>query len=309
MNTKSRDYVAIDVSKALLDVLGPQTQETLTYNAAGLGRLGRLLAGLDHPWVVCEATGGYERALLEFLHQRAIPVSRVQPARIRAFARSEGVRAKSDPIDCRMIRRFALEKNPAPTPAPAPQQKRLCALMDRRAQISEMLAREKNRLQNSDPCIHASIRTVIGALDQQIREVDCQADELLRADPALQALAARMQTVKGVSTVTARTLLAYMPELGQVSRNQLTALAGLAPYDRDSATHRGRRRIEGGREKVRRVLYMAALSAARFNDVIKDYVQRLVARGKPKKVALVAAMRKLLLHLHAIVRNHKKMLA
>ena len=303
MDSNKRNYIAVDVSKSVLEVLAPQKKATLQYNRSGLNQLHRLLKQIPDAYVVCESTAGYERDLLESLHRKNIPVSRVEPSRIRAFARSEGVRAKSDPLDCQMIMRYAQQKAPRQTLPVDPQQSRLSALMDRREHLTEMLAREKTRLQNSPQCIHSSIRALIRVLDKQIEKIDQQMHCIIENDNRMKPKVEYMQKVKGVGLVTARSMLAYMPELGTIPRNQLVALAGLAPYTRDSATIKAKRSIEGGRKKVRRVLYMATLSAARFNPVIKDYVDRLLARGKPKKVALVAAMRKLLLHLHSIVRN------
>ena len=308
MDSNIRNYIAVDVSKSVLEVLTTQKRTTLKYTRGGLSQLHRLVAKVPQGCVVCESTAGYERDLLASLHQQNIPVCRVQPYRIRSFARSEGVRAKSDRIDCEMIMRYAKEKSPRQTMPAPPQQSHLCALMDRRGHLSEMLAREKNRLQNSDRHIHRSIRSVIRVLEKQVEQIDQQISALIDEDPLMRLRSSSMQAVKGVGVITAYSILAYLPEIGELPRNQIVALAGLAPYERDSATIKGRRRIEGGRKKVRNALYMAVLSAARYNPVIKDYVDRLLARGKPKKVALVAAMRKLLLHLHSINRNLNKAL-
>lgn len=303
MDSNTINYIAVDVSKSVLEVLTPQKRKTLKYTRSGLSQLHRLVDEVPQGCVVCESTAGYERDLLASLHQQNIPVCRVQPYRIRSFARSEGVRAKSDRIDCEMIMRYAKEKSPRLTMPQPSQQTHLCALMDRRGHLSEMLAREKNRLQNSDRHIHRSIRTVMRVLEKQIQQVDQQISTLIEEDPQMRLRSTSMQAVKGVGSVTAYSILAYLPEIGKLPRNQIVALAGLAPYERDSATIKGKRRIEGGRKKVRNALYMAVLSAARYNPIIKEYVDRLLERGKPKKVALVAAMRKLLLHLHAINRN------
>jgi len=261
--------------------------------------------------VVCEASGGYEQPLLRFLHQQGVPVSLLNPARVRAFARSEGQRAKTDPLDAAMLLRFAHEKRPLPTPPPALQQAVLAAWLDRRAQLSEQLAREKNRLQKSPVLLHPGIRAMIAFVEDQLAEVDRQLHRVVQADATLRDRAAVLQSVTGIGAVTTWSLLAYLSEIAAADwhRNQLVALAGLAPWNRDSGQWKGKRSISGGRGKVRRCLYMAAQSAAQHNPVIREYVQRLIARGKPYKCAIVAAMRKLLIHLQSLLKHHQNALA
>jgi transposase len=258
--------------------------------------------------VVCEATGGYERKLLDFLFKRQIPVSLINPVRLRAFARSEGVRAKTDPIDTRMIMRFAHEKNPPPTLPLTPVRQQLVALLDRRSHLTEQLAREKNRIHRDNGWIKAYIERAIVFVQNELKRIDEEIESLIESDAKLQEQSKRMQSVKGVGKITAWTLLAYLPELEHLGRNQVVALAGLAPFNRDSGKFKGRRRIQAGRAKVRRCLYMAAQTAAQHNDVIKAYVEGLVARGKHYKMAMVAAMRKLLIHLQSIIREDQKCL-
>jgi transposase len=258
---------------------------------------------MHNPFVICEATGGYERALMTRLNQEHLPVCRVNPARVRAFARSEGVRAKTDPIDAHVLLRFAQEKELRPTKPVDPAQDRLAALLDRRSHLSEQIAREKNRLQNSCQQIHSSIKRVLRFLEKEEDRIEQHIRELLNQDVHLQAQAKALQRIQGVGEVTAWTILAYLGEITTLKRNEVVALAGVAPFNKDSGKMKGRRRIIGGRAKVRACLYMAATTAASHNPVIKPYVKRLRDQGKPYKCAIVAAMRKMLLHMRSELIN------
>lgn len=295
--------VGIDVAKEELEVrLGGQHQR-VPKNPKGFAALRRELHLSPPAWVFCEATGGYERGLLAMLHQHRITVSLLNPARVRAFARSEGVKAKNDPIDTRMIERFALEKNLSPTPPP--KHPLLIALMDRRRHLKDELTREKTRLQNSAPSLHASMRRMIAVLQREIAKIETAIRlEVKKHEPSQQA-ADLMQTVVGVGEVTAWAILAYLPEITQLHRNQLVCLAGLAPFNQDSGKSHGPRKICGGRHKVRDVLYMAATCAATHNPVIKPYVDRLRARGKPYNSACTAAMRKLVIHIQSLLKKQQ----
>src|SRR2546428_11009640 len=197
------------------------------------------------------------------------------------------------------------------SPPPAPQQAALAAWLDRRAQLSEQLAREKNRLQKSPVLLHPGIRAMIAFIEDQLADVDRQLHSVVQTDATLRDRAAVLQSVTGIGAVTTWSLLAYLSEIAATDwhRNQLVALAGLAPWNRDSGKWKGKRSISGGRAKVRRCLDMAAPSAAQHNPVIREYVQRLIARGKPYKCAIVAAMRKLLLHLQSLLKHHHNALA
>jgi transposase len=296
-------YVAIDVAKATLQVQDKQRAFTITHDPVGHRTLRRHLRTCHNPLVVLEASGGYERPLLEFLHRAGIPTALLNPGRVRDYARSEGVRAKTDPIDARMILAFAQSKAIQPAAAPSPARLKLAALLDRRSHLVEELAREKNRLQNSEALLHRSIKRMSRLLEKEILLLEQAIAKLVDSDPGLQARATLLQSVKGVGHVTAWTLLAHLSEIERLNRNRLVALAGLAPFNRDSGKLRGTRSILGGRAKVRKCLYMAAHSAASSNPVIAPYVQRLRQRGKPYKCALVAAMRKLLLHLQSLLKN------
>lgn len=302
MKTKTDQIVAVDVAKEQLEVLLPPGRRLRVSNdARGLRALLRQLKALERPWVFCEASGGYERALLQRLHREHITVTLLNPARVRAFARSEGVKAKNDPIDTRMIARFAREKDLAPTPPPP--HPHLTALMDRRRHLAEQLKREKTRLRNCPACIQASIRRMIALLQRELQKLEKTIREQLKEKPRYRQAAALMRTIQGVGEVTSWSILAYLPEITQLSRNRVAALAGLAPYDQDSGSSHGPRQICGGRHKVRAALYMAALVAAKHNPHIRAYVTAALRRGKNAKWTVVAAMRKILMHIHATLQK------
>jgi transposase len=302
-HTDPIDYVAIDVSKATLQVQDDRCAFALSNDSKGHRKLLDHLKTRANPLAVFEATGGYERDLLRSLHQAGMPLAMVNPARVRHFARSEGVRAKTDPIDGKMILAFARSKALQPMEAPSEGLLKLAALLDRRGHLVEQLAREKNRLQNSEAFIHRSIKKMIRILEKEIAAMESTIDKLVGSDPGLQSRAGIIESVKGVGKITAWTLLAYLSEIEGLNRNRLVALAGLAPFNRDSGKFSGRRSIIGGRAKVRKCLYMAAHTAATCNPVIAAYVQRLRERGKPYKCAIVAAMRKLLTHIQSLLKN------
>lgn len=297
------DYVAIDIAKATLQIQDARRALAVPNTAKGYRKLLTHLRSLTHPLVVFEASGGYERDLLAALHQAGIPLAMVNPARVRDFARSEGVHAKTDPIDGKMIRAFALSKALRPMPAVPKVILELSALLDRRDHLVEQLAREKNRIQNSESFILRSIKRMIRILETEISAIEKSISELINADPILHARFDIITSVKGVGKVTAWTLLGHLSEIGSLSRNKLVALAGLAPFNRDSGPYSGKRSIFGGRAKVRKCLYMAARCAASHNPVISPYVNGLCQRGKPYKCAIVAAMRKLLLYIQSLIKT------
>ncbi len=304
-NTNPIHYVAIDVSKATLQVKDDRGAFAVSNDSKGYRKLLDHLKGCPNPLVVFEASGGYERDLLRSLHQAAMPLAMVNPARVRDFARSEGVRAKTDPIDSKIILAFAKSKTLKPMEAPSEALLKLAALLDRRGHLVEQLAREKNRLQNSETFIHRSIKRMIRILEKEITALEAAINKLVGSDPGLQSRAGIIESVKGVGKITAWTLLAYLSEIETLDRNRLVALAGIAPFNRDSGKFSGRRSIIGGRAKVRKCLYMAAHTAATCNPVIAAYVQGLRDRGKPYKCAIVAAMRKLLIHIQSLMKKHQ----
>lgn len=303
--TKSYDTIAIDIAKKTLDVRTTSSRFELPNCSKGYEELLKKTSQLSTPLVVCEATGGYERSLEQFLHAKDRPVAIVNPSRIRAFAQSEGMKAKSDPIDSLMILRYAREKDIAPKPKPNPKLQELAALMDRRSHLSEQLAREKNRIQNTLKYIETSIKRMIRLLEKEIDRIEERIRKLVKADQRISEQSRIMRSVVGVGEITSWSILAYLPEIGSIKRNEIVALCGIAPFDRDSGKLKGKRRIVGGRAKIRRVLFLAARTAANHNKVIKPYVDRLREKGKPYKCAIVAAMRKLLIHLHILMKNYQ----
>jgi transposase len=254
--------------------------------------------------VVCEATGPYHKALVAALHDAGLAVSVVNPRLPRDFARARGQLAKTDRIDALVLADYARTMQPAPTPKPDAQMTLLDDLVTRRAQLAEDRAREKTRLQQTTNAeALASLKLHLRHLDGQIEKLLARIAEVVESSPALRAKVARLVAVRGVGTLTASALLAALPELGTLSRNEVTALAGLAPFNRDSGAYRGTRSIRGGRSAVRLALYMAAFSASRHNPILKAVYQRLRAAGKAHKLALTAVMRKLLIHLNSLLKN------
>lgn len=305
MNPQTSQIIAIDIAKDSLQVYTAEKQYKQANTPEGLKTLCSNLKSLNNPWVICEATGGYERGLMQALFAKKIPVHLANPARVRAFAGSEGIRAKTDPIDAKVLWLFAREKGPRLRPSNPPPAYilKLSAVLDRRSQLTGELAREKNRLQMAHKAIASSIRKMIKFLERQISQLDQRITRLIENSPKLRKHYRTMLSVCGVGPVTAWTLLAYMPELNTLSRNQAVALAGLAPFAKESGKMHLPRCIQAGRAKVRKILYMAAQTAAQHNPVIKAYVQRLQQHGKPYKCAIVAAMRKLLIHIQALIKN------
>lgn len=309
MDSQATSYIAIGIASKSLGVQTAQGGFEAPNTAAGFAAMLRRTRRLERRRFVFEATGGYERELRYFLRDRGETLSLVSAARVRNFARSEGVKAKTDPIDARMIGRFAQEKRPRPTPAPTPRQRDLQALADRREQLSEQLKRERTRLPKSASCAREMVQEGIDFAKGQIARLDEQIAELVQSDAPMREACAILIAIKGFGPVTCWTIIAHLPEIASFRRAEAVALAGLAPFNRDSGDKEGPRSIFGGRAKVRRCLYMAAVAAARHNEVIRSYVQSLLARGKPFKVAIVAAMRKLLVHAHALLKKSKISLA
>lgn len=314
-NATGAVYVGIDVGKAWLDgALWPLgAAGHLANNPAGIQELVVWLRaqcqarGVAAPQlVVLEATGGLERPAAEALSAAGWRVAVVNPRHVRAFAASIGQLAKTDALDAQLLARFAERLQPEAHPLPDEATQALAALVERRHQLVQMLTAEKNRLQQARPVARPQIQAHIAWLEQAVRQLDEDLDQRLERDPRWQTQNQLLQSVPGVGPTVARTLLAHLPELGQGDRGaakHLATLVGLAPLNRDSGSRRGTRTIWGGRARVRDALYMAALTATRSNPTVRAYYQELLARGKAKKVALVACMHKLLLILHAILRD------
>jgi len=291
-------YVGVDVSKAYLDVAWAEPSRRFANNKSGLSALMKWIQQ-SPVHLICEASGGYERGLLEAAEQNAIKLSLVQANRVRQYARAAGILAKTDKVDARVLCAFGSALQPKPLAPLSAQQKQLRELETQRRHYSRMLTAEQNRLaQLNDKELRRLTRSLLAALKKQMAAIDARIATLIAQDRALDEKAQKLTSIVGVGTRTAVLLLAQMPELGTLNRAQVAALAGLAPFNRDSGTLRGKRTIFGGRRALRSGMYMAALVAARRNRILRDFYQRLRTRGKPHKVALTAVMRKLLLALN-----------
>jgi transposase len=309
--TTARVYVGVDVSKDRLDVClrwsEPESREELFAVAHDEAGIDTLVSGLvkERPMLVLlEATGGFERAAVGALAAEGLPVAVVNPRQVRDFARATGRLAKTDRIDARVLARFAEAIRPSPKPVPDDEIRALQGILARRRQLLGMLTAENNRLPTATKPVAKRIAAHIRWLEKELSRTDGDLEEAIKSSSALSENEELLRSVPGVGPVLARTLLAEVPELGALTHKRVAALVGVAPLNRDSGTLRGRRSIWGGRAEVRAALYMGALVAARRNPAIKEFYERLVAAGKPKKVALVACMRKLLLILNAILKHH-----
>ena len=307
MTLNTKNYIAVDIAKDSLQVQAPNYACALKYDMHTLQEwIARIPADTI---IVFEATGGYERTLMQTLIDHRIAYALVGPDRVRAFAKSEGVKAKTDPIDAKMLLRFAEQKQLNASNPPDPQRVKLVALLDRRSHLSAMHAQEKNRLQNSNEQIHESIDQSIDFIEWQIEQSDQQIRALVSEHAVMQAQSKILLSITGIGEVTAWSIIAYLEGIVSMKRNQMIALAGLAPFNKDSGKSQKKRTIQGGRAKIRRVLYMAAATAAIDNPHIKKYVEGLRARGKPYKCAIVAAMRKLLILAQSLLKNSENALA
>ena len=299
-------YLGIDVSKKTLDLADPQKYDgdfanELRGHLQIIQRLkDRYGDKLEQVLVAVEATGRYEQEIVRQLLDAGIATAVVQPVRVRQFARSLNLLAKNDRLDAKLIARFAQAVQPREAEKPDPQAVKIRALRDRREHIVADRVREQGRLEAcADPEVSQEIQDHIDWLAKQESNLNERMQILVDDSEKLSAKSRCLREVKGVGAQTALTLLSHLPELGQVGRQQIAALAGLAPYDRDSGGSRGYRQIYGGRAAVRKALYMAALSASKFNLVLREKYRRLLESGKPKKVALIAIARQLLVHLNA----------
>jgi transposase len=300
------NFDGIDVSKDRLDVhVRPSGQSfSVTRDAKGLEKLCADLAASPPALIVLEATGGFEIIVAATLAGADFPLAVVNPRQIRDFARATGQLAKTDALDARIIALFAERIRPEPRPVADANSQILAELVARRRQVVEMIGMEANRLHQARHArIERTIKAILKTLEAQLASLDRDIDDTVRGSPAWRAADDLLTSVPGVGEVTSRTLIADLPELGLLDRRRIAALVGVAPVNRDSGQMRGRRMIAGGRAEVRATLYMATLSAARWNPVISEHYKALVARGLPKKVALVACMRRLLGILNAIMRT------
>ena len=297
-------YVGVDVAKAHLDVAYEQESWRVANDLRGITALVQRLVQIGGPvQVICEASGGYERALVQALQGGGIKVSLVQASRVRQYARASGELAKTDSIDARVLSRFGSSIRPPVTPTPKPHQDKLRELESQRRHLSRLLVAEQNRsAQLTDKALLRLSKRLIAQIQKQVAQIDLLLQRVIEQSEELSAKAQKLTAVRGVGPRTAALLLAQMPELGELNRREAAALAGLAPFNRDSGTLRGKRAIFGGRRAVRCGLYMAALVATRHNPVLTQFYQRLRAAGKPPKLALTATMRKLLIVLNSALK-------
>ena len=298
-------YVGIDVSKHGLDVgMKPYDASwSVTHDAEGIDQLVAQLAETPTPLVIVEATGGLERPLATALAAAAIAVVVINPRQVRQFAKAIGQHAKTDKLDALLLAHFGQAVQPTPRPLKEADTQALSALLARRRQVVEMLVSEKNRLHSAHQQVRKDIQAHIHYLEKRLKDVDTDLQQWIQNSPLWRVNDELLQSMPGVGRTVSVTLLAELPELGQLNRKQIAAMVGVAPMNRDSGAYRGQRRVWGGRRQVRNVLYMATLSAIRFNAVIKQFYTRLRQHGKQPKVAIVACMRKLLTLLNAMLRD------
>lgn len=297
-------YVGMDVSKAVIDICVSDGEAWQVANSdRAMDELCARISALGPALVVLEASGGYEARAAAALAAVQVPVAVVNPRQVRDFAHSVGQRAKTDRIDARILARFGADLKPEPRPLPDAETLELEALITRRRQLLAMVVAETGRLELAARVTRKQITAHIRWLRRQIVKVDGDIDDMVRRSPLWRAKDDLLRSVPGIGETTSRTLLALLPELGTLNEKQIASLAGLAPFNRDSGTLRGRRRIWGGRARVRAALYMAAFVARRHNPILKAFYDRLRLAGKPVKVATVACMRKLLVIVNAMVRD------
>jgi transposase len=298
--------IGIDVSKDQLDVAAPEGTTRWANDPTGHQQLLEHLSQWSLAAVILEATGGYQRAIVAELAAAGLPVVVVNPRQVRDFARATGKLAKTDAIDATILAKFGQAIRPQPRPVPGEKQLELQQQLARRRQLVGMLTAETNRAQQAtDKVVRKTIEAVRKTLQKQLEQLDNQLQRSIEQTPAWREKEDLLRSVPGVGPLTALALLAELPELGTCSRQQIAALVGVAPFNRDSGSFRGIRTTWGGRAAVRSALYMATLVATRHNPVIEQHYQRLQTNGKRKKVALTACMRKLLCMLNAILREQK----
>ena len=303
--TQETLFAGIDVAKDRLDMaIRPSgTIRTVPYNADGVRDLVSELQLLEPSVVVLESTGGLELPLAGALAAASLPVVVVNPRQVRDFAKATGRLAKTDVLDAQVIAHFAEAVRPEVRPLPDSDTQELHSLTARRTQVMEMLVAEKNRLGRASRAVAPRIRAHIQWLEQELEDLDQGLQQTLHRSPVWREQDGLLRSVPGVGPQLSVALLSDLPELGKLGRRQIAALVGVAPMNRDSGTMRGRRTVSGGRARIRAVLYMGALVASRHNPVIRSFYQRLLAAGKPKKLALTACMRKLLTILNGMVKS------
>ncbi len=301
------DCAGIDVSKDHLDFARASDSRTerVLNTRTGVRTLVRALSKAPPRLVAIESTGGYERLALDALAQARIPVSLVNPWRVRRFGEGLGRLAKTDLIDARLLAIYAEKTAPAPTAVPGPEDRKLTMYTRRRRQLIAMIVAEKNRLEANDPWLRKQLLDVIRLLERRVAKIDLLIDGAIERDQAKARNRRILQSAPSVGPGISRTLLVDLPELGRLDRKQIASLCGLAPFARDSGRKRGQRSIRAGRPSPRTALYLGAMNAARFNPTLRPLYERLRAAGKPPKLAFIAVARKLLTILNAMIRDQR----
>jgi len=307
MTTSSEKYVGIDVSKDRLDVavLGEKQPWQVDNTRDGIACLVKQMVNLHPELIVVEATGGYQRNVVDALFHAGLSVAVVNPARVRQFARASSLLAKTDKLDSFVLAEFGRKMQPRRYESKSEAEKQLSALLVRRKQLEEMLKAEQNRLRTISPSLRGSVERIIAILKEEKKRLEEQIQQFLNEQKAWQEQTEILSSAPGVGMVTTATLLAELPELGKMDRKRIAALVGVAPMNYDSGKKRGYRKTKGGRTNVRSVLYMSTLVATRYNPLIQAQYQQLLKRGKLKKVALTACMRKFLTILNAMMRDQQ----
>jgi transposase len=305
MTTSSGKFVGIDVAKDKLDiaVLGEKKASQVGNDEAGIVKLIQKLQKLELELIVVEATGGYQRAVVLGLYEAGLPVAVVNPSRVRQYARASGLHAKTDKLDAFNLVEFGKQMKPRKFEAKSEAGRYVSALLVRRRQVEEMVKAEKSRLRTVFTQMRGSVERMIEVLKEEIKQLEKELDKFMKENEEWQVQEQILTSAKGVGRVTAATLLAELPELGKLDRKKIAALVGLAPMNSDSGKKRGYRKTKGGRSVVRSALYMSTLVATRYNPLIQAQYQELLRRGKVKKVALTACMRKFLTILNAMMRD------
>ncbi len=297
-------YLGVDIAKSFLDVAVGTEKRRFANNTTGHRQLIQWIKQMQTPvQVICEPSGGYERAFVQAVFRAQIKISLVQANRVRQFARAAGILAKTDRIDAEMLCAFGAAMGPLALSASKLQQEHLRELESQRRHLTHLLVMEQNRAARlGDSCVRRLNRSLIKQIKKQIEQLDVVVQEHIQRSQELSVKAQKLTAISGVGARTAALLLAQMPELGQLNRREVVALVGVAPFNRDSGKMRGKRTIYGGRRPVRHGLYMAALVAAHHNPILRSFYLRLWAAGKPGKVALIATMRKLLIVLNSALK-------
>lgn len=298
-------FIGIDISSTRLDVavIPSGIEESYSNDLEGIEALTQKIKALDPQLIIMEASGGLESLTAALLAKAGLPVAVINPRQARDFARATGKLAKTDAIDARILAQFGQAVRPEVRKLPDDDTQELTALVSRKRQLTQMLVMEKNRLRTAKRITQASIKRVIASLEEESKSVDKEIQSFIDSSTIWRAKDDLLKSVPGLGSTTSSTLLSMLPELGTLNHKQVAALVGVAPFNQDSGTLRGKRKVWGGRSKVRSALYMAALVATRYNPIIKEFYQKLCKSGKAKKVALVACMHKLLTILNAMLKN------